>query len=385
MKSTINEHKKNNFKIVSKTLKFYSLFFIITLLGCTEENNYYTTADGLGKTNVYIEGDLTDAEVAEKLANEVGSITENIYIGSLENYTTSPNITTIELDLPTNVRLVQFQGNYDNLRTIKIKGHGRMPFCKIYVYGGKNTESVLVEGITELNLITAGFDRVEKINSTIEIKDLEEVRLGFDFGGRIDNLVPNSNHVLICNDLKYVNKELYYNLGGGSANGYIDSFSMNALEDMSNASLFITSYGQVTFPALKHVKDVNCSPIHSYPIINPIIYNLPELLTANRIYCSGALLYTLNLNKLTSCQEIQILKYDLPSINFNAPVLNYCLNYQSRNLLTTSGVNAVLNKFLTIQPSSGKYIDLTQEVAPTGQGIIDKQTLITQGNQVYTN
>ena len=75
----------------------------------------------------------------------------------------------------------------------------------------------------------------------------------------------------------------------------------------------------------------------------------------------------------------------MPSINFNAPVLNYCLNYQSRNLLTTSGVNAVLNKFLTIQPSSGKYIDLTQEVAPTGQGLIDKQTLITQGNQVYTN
>lgn len=370
-----------------KTLKFYSLFFIITLLGCTEENNYYTTADGLGKTNVYIEGDLTDAEVAEKLANEVGSITENIYIGSLENYTTSPNITTIELDLPTNVRLVQFQGNYDNLRTIKIKGHGRMPFCKIYVYGGKNTESVLVEGITELNLITAGFDRVEKINSIIEIKDLEEVRLGFSFGGRIDNLVPNSNHVLICNDLKYVNKELYYGIeiAGGSANGYIDSFSMNALEDMSNASLFITSYGQVTFPALKHVKDVNCSPIHSYPIINPIIYNLPELLTANRIYCGGALLYTLNLNKLTSCQEIQILKYDLPSINFNAPVLNYCLNYQSRNLLTTSGVNAILNKFLTIQPVSGKSIDLSYEVAPTGQGIIDKQTLIAQGNGVLTN
>ena len=369
-----------------KTLKFLSLFLIITLLGCTEEN-YYTTAEGLGKTNVYIEGDLTDAEVAEKLANEVGSITENIYIGSLENYTTSPNITTIELDLPTNVRLVQFQGNYDNLRTIKIKGHGRMPFCKIAVYGGKNTESVLVEGITELKQITAGFTAVEKINSTIEIKDLEEVRLGFDFGGRIDNLVPNSNHVLICNDLKYVNKELYYGIeiAGGSANGYIDSFSMNALEDMSNASLFITSYGQVTFPALKHVKDVNCSPIHSYPIINPIIYNLPELLTANRIYCGGALLYTLNLNKLTSCQEIQILKYDLPSINFNAPVLNYCLNYQSRNLLTTSGVNAILNKFLTIQPVSGKSIDLSYEVAPTGQGIIDKQTLIAQGNGVLTN
>lgn len=369
-----------------KTLKFYSLFFIITLLGCTEENNYYTTADGLGKTNVYIEGDLTDAEVAEKLANEVGSMTENIYIGSLENYTTSPNITTIELDLPTNVRLVQFQGNYDNLRTIKIKGHGRMPFCKIYVYGGKNTESVLVEGITELNLITAGFDRVEKINSTIEIKDLEEVRLGFDFGGRIDNLVPNSNHVLICNDLKYVNKELYYNLGGGSANGKIDSFSMNSLEDMSNASLFIVSFnGQITFPALKNLKGLHCSTISSWAPQSPIIVNLPELVSANNIYCSGKYLNTINLNKLISCQEIQIVKYDLPSINFNAPVLNYCLNYQSRNLLTTSGVNAVLNKFLTIQPSSGKYIDLTQEVAPTGQGLIDKQTLITQGNQVYTN
>ena len=70
-----------------KTLKFLSLFFIITLFGCTEEN-YYTTAEGLGKVNVYIEGNITDAECVAKLANEVGSLTENIYVEGTTQLTT---------------------------------------------------------------------------------------------------------------------------------------------------------------------------------------------------------------------------------------------------------------------------------------------------------
>ena len=47
--------------------------------------------------------------------------------------------------------------------------------------------------------------------------------------------------------------------------------------------------------------------------------------------------------------------------------------------------NTILNKFLNIQPQSNKFIELSNEVAPTGQGLIDKQTLINQGNLVYTN
>ena len=102
-----------------KTLKFYSLFLIITLLGCTEVNNYYTAA-GLGKVNVYIEGDITDAECVAKLQEEVGSLTESIYVEA------TTQLTNIELDIPTTVRNINISSDNAELKTVKITGHGKM-------------------------------------------------------------------------------------------------------------------------------------------------------------------------------------------------------------------------------------------------------------------
>jgi hypothetical protein len=51
-------------------------------------------------------------------------------------------------------------------------------------------------------------------------------------------------------------------------------------------------------------------------------------------------------------------------------------------------VNSLLNKFLTVLPVSGKNISLSGQnppAPPTGQGIIDKQTLINSGNFVTTD
>ena len=51
-------------------------------------------------------------------------------------------------------------------------------------------------------------------------------------------------------------------------------------------------------------------------------------------------------------------------------------------------VNSILNKMLTVLPASGKNIRLDGQkpvAPPTGQGIIDKQTLISNGNNVQTD
>ena len=106
---------------------------------------------------MYIEGNLTDAEVAEKLANEVGSITENIYIGGIDPLT---NLTTIELDVPVTIRKIVFNGNYDYLKNIKITGHGKMPILDLSIGYGKKLENILVEGITELKYMYAGLNGV---------------------------------------------------------------------------------------------------------------------------------------------------------------------------------------------------------------------------------
>lgn len=59
----------------------------------------------------------------------------------------------------------------------------------------------------------------------------------------------------------------------------------------------------------------------------------------------------------------------------------------SNNALPSSQVNTLLNKFLTVTPAK-KFIYLnnqTPPAPPTGQGIIDKQTLINAGNNVTTD
>ena len=60
----------------------------------------------------------------------------------------------------------------------------------------------------------------------------------------------------------------------------------------------------------------------------------------------------------------------------------------NNNALPSSQINSILNKFLTITPTTGKKIGLNGQIPPappTGQGIIDKQTLINAGNTVTTD
>ena len=65
--------------------------------------------------------------------------------------------------------------------------------------------------------------------------------------------------------------------------------------------------------------------------------------------------------------------------------MNYCENFNFfQPIHTSEQVNSILNKFLTIMPVSGKSIWVFG-APPTGQGLIDKQTLINQGNTVETN
>ena len=60
----------------------------------------------------------------------------------------------------------------------------------------------------------------------------------------------------------------------------------------------------------------------------------------------------------------------------------------THNALPSTFINSFLNKLLTVAPATGKYLSLdtqTPPAPPTGQGIIDKQTLITTGNSVSTD
>jgi hypothetical protein len=78
----------------------------------------------------------------------------------------------------------------------------------------------------------------------------------------------------------------------------------------------------------------------------------------------------------------------LTSLSF--PILKsaaYYISFSS-NALPSSQINTILNKLLTVTPATQKYINLGGQIPPappTGQGIINKQTLINAGNTVFTD
>ena len=167
------------------------------------------------------------------------------------------------------------------------------------------------------------------------------------------------------------------NLNGLTA--IYDSFAIannNALSALSFPSLTST-------PPLNNEFDIQNNPVLT-SIYFPVLVNssgefgirnndsltsllLPVLKTLN--YCNinrNPKLASLGITSLSGAQELSL----------------------DRNAFPSSQINIILNKLLTVTPATGKYINLSGQVPPappTGQGIINAQTLINAGNSVSTD
>ena len=76
-------------------------------------------------------------------------------------------------------------------------------------------------------------------------------------------------------------------------------------------------------------------------------------------------------------------------ISIGIPLLSIANNIDFKNnSLPSSQVNGILNKMVSASPFSRKNIQLSNQfplAPPTGQGILDKTTLINAGNTVTTD
>lgn len=126
--------------------------------------------------------------------------------------------------------------------------------------------------------------------------------------------------------------------------------------------------GSITFPALK--------TLHAYDtgiLNNPSLTSISfPVLTS----CKG--LYFQNNSILTSI--------DLPLLALITDK-NLSLNF-NKNALSSSQVNLILHRLLNLPANIESYIQLQGQnpaAAPTGEGIADKATLISRGNNVSTD
>ena len=368
-----------------KLQKILLLTLFITLFSCTEEN-YYTTTEGLGKVNVYIEENLTNVEAQAKLLVEIGTQTENIYV---QNTTLLTDI-VINTANTENLRGIYIDDNNAQLRNITLQGNNTK-ISQIIIKNSKQNTNILIEGYTEANIVqifTYGykFDEVTgwqtgTTNTTnIVCNDLIKIKQNFNF---IASIVDGNN--IAFNDLKIVeaNNPTYF---WCYWRGKFDNISLPKLEEMSN--LKTSTFGE------------NFTNIPEYRLglsINNL--TLPELKKMNAFSLSGTAtgINHLNVPKLqilnsfflktftTGDGIVPLSSYTYSDSRFQFPMLQTCEYFYIDMLgFESTYVNSYLSKFLNVQPVSGKNIRLYGD-APSGQGIIDKQTLIDNGNDVLTN
>jgi hypothetical protein len=124
--------------------------------------------------------------------------------------------------------------------------------------------------------------------------------------------------------------------------------------------------------------------------------NFPALVTAGYLHIStNPNLTTVNFPVLTNVSQLWISNntnlttITLPVFNSFNNLTNGGKDFQfQNNKLSSTSINYFLNRAVNATPTLGKSIQLagqTPAAPPTGQGIIDKNTLISQGNNVITD
>ncbi len=361
-----------------KTLKQLSLLFLILFVGCTTEEitNIYNTAEGLGKVNIYIEGDITTTEAQAQLEEEVGSLTENIYVqnttqltaitingnNKLRNVIIEENTALSSLNVYATNNLTSFIVKDSNIQLSSINLHGTGKITEIDIKNSKQNSTILIDGFTTADKIAIETTSNTSYNkmANITCNDLLEINkfLGVSTSNTQNNTIAFPQLKIMG---KYVSETTYYFNG---ISGKYTTVSFPVLEEIYNLTLDGLLMDSITFPL---VKKMNYFYLYFETSVNH--FNFPQL---------------------TRCDNIQ-LQFNTGTMGntyysttmFNMPLLNYCKNYRL-NILELDNFNAedILEKFLTIQPISGKTIELSNNTPLTGQGLIYKQTLIDQGNVV---
>jgi hypothetical protein len=295
-------------------------------------------------------------------------LTENIYI---ENTT---QLTTLSIKLlSNNIRNIRVNEN-SALETLNIDGNGHN-MHRLIIYDIGKLTYLNLKGIKRMEAFDARLIGWTPLidNKIIEINDLEIL------DGFFKLRTSGDNNRLKCPVLKYINYTT--NTTSSSASGMEGKFE------------------EIDFSLLEETKWI-------YFAVDIETLTLPKLKKAsaltvdfNEVGYEGYDIQNINLPEIIECNSIEVYKNSLNSLVFginptiNIPNLAYCSNIRLISLgLDNTKVNAVLHQFLNIQPAQGKTIDLSSSsnvnyynAPPTGQGLIDKQTLINQGNTVITN
>jgi hypothetical protein len=350
-----------------------------------------------GLHTVVLTDSVTNAQAIAQIAAEVGPNTQEIRIMNCVN------LTTVDLSIVSNLVDVYISDN-PNLQSVdfpnleKVLGGFYVNFCP-------SLTTLNVPSLKKIGMSFDGYYGFYLLNSGLSNVSLPLVSI---ITGSI-NVMGNPNLTSVS----------FAQLLEHNGNADIAFRNNNALTSISfpslrKADVIITmdqnhSLASINLPALTTVKTLmiwntgNSLTSISLPALTTVTNGLlikkdtglinfsVPLLTAGaeiEILNNNALL-SLDFPSLTTSDGL-ILKenLNLVSITFDNLISNGLIFDLNGNKLPSTQINALLSRFVAINPPlSGKIFDLRQSVAapPTGQGLIDKATLIARPNTVSTD
>ncbi|QCE42350.1 leucine-rich repeat protein [Psychroserpens sp. NJDZ02] len=322
-----------------------------------------------GLTYVYFNGGITDAEAVTKVQNEIGSITQFIYV---ENTT---QLTTLDLSSVSQLITLIIDDNVA-LTTINI--------------------SNLVEVSQEIRF------RDNPLVSSLNLSSLEKVSYYLYIEGSAD-LNTTSLQQVDFSALSDVH-EFYLrnsNVNNVDVSNLTDVYSIEFEENVNLTALDLSSI--TTGNAVAVYENPNLTTIDLSNLINTNsnlgIFNndvltsvdLSSLVTVSQFTISqNSQLVTINLPQLVTAASSFNLYDNISLTTITFPALtSFSQVYFPGNNFSSSDVNTVLSQLVAISPTfSGKNVRLNNQqisAPPTGQGVADYNTLVANGNSVTTD
>lgn len=375
---------------------------------------YAGSSKNLGRTTVIIDESTTDAEAAIQISEEVGPNTETVIVENTQ-------LTSLDLSALTRAHKVIILGNinltsidlsnlkktYDNFiidnnpqvtsinlnslnyiaKTFSISSCGiqtlNIPsltkFSFQTTFSIENNQNLTSINFPNLLVDTNNFSSIS-INNNINLNTVELPLLKY-----LSNMQIEGNENLTSIDFNNLEVISYINISGNK----LTSFSLPNLTSTGSFIYYDSHTTTLTLPQLVNNGYISIKNT----LLNSI--SIPFLTSLELLIDSNSMLSSVSLPSLTTISYVNIQNnnvlatIDIPNLTSFGPVLgiNELVNI-SNNSLPSSQINWWLNKLTTINPPSGKTFDLSNQnppAPPTGQGLLDKQTLIDNGFNVITD
>lgn len=377
---------------------------------------YAGSSKNLGKTTIILTDDITNEEAVVIIADQGGSNTENLIVNGTTQLTSldlSVLTSLITLDISENANLTTV--NLSNVskvhKEVNIAGNSQLTSINLDALKMVPTKMIITgNGITSLNFplvtkVAALSDFVISSNPSLININLPLLQsMGFN-----STLTISENTQLTSLSAPILQNGSVFQI---SENNNLETINFGSLTQVQGINLSNNKLTSILFPNLASgsiaISDNNTTsidlPLLSQPTslqisnTNVTALSFPAITSCDGIYIEeNTLLTSVNLSSLVTAAATIRVKSNplLTSINLtslstiNPQNINYSYYFDcSDNALPESQINTLLSKLTTVNPAPGKTIDLSNQnppAPPTGQGLLDKQTLITNGFDVITD